>query len=90
MNEDAIIVTNKAHLVAKVYCQEEWIDFDETFALVSKLEAIRIFLAYAAQKDFNVFHMDVKITFLNAFLEEEVYVKQPLGFLVNKSEDQVY
>ena len=54
--------------------------FEETFAPVARLEAIRIFLAFAASKGFKVFQMDVKSAFLNGFIEEEVYVKQPPGF----------
>ncbi|KAK6160783.1 hypothetical protein DH2020_004164 [Rehmannia glutinosa] len=80
MNEEGSVVRNKARLVAKGYCQEEGIDFDETFALVARLEAIRMFLAYAAHKNFIVYQMDVKSAFLNGLLEEEIYVKQPPGF----------
>ncbi|KAK6123568.1 hypothetical protein DH2020_042689 [Rehmannia glutinosa] len=80
MNEEGYVVRNKARLVAKGYCQEEGIDFDETFAPVARLEAIRMFLAYAAHKDFIVYQMDVKSAFLNGLLEEEVYVEQPPGF----------
>nr|GEU66887.1 hypothetical protein [Tanacetum cinerariifolium] len=67
----------KARLVAQGYCQQEGIDYDETFAPVARIEAIRLFLAYAAQKDFTVFQMDIKMTFLNGILKEEVYVGQP-------------
>ena len=67
-------------LVAKGYSQEEGIDFDETFALVAILEAIRIFLAYVAHANFKVYQMDVKSAFFNGELEEEVYVQQPPGF----------
>ncbi|MGI4673506.1 reverse transcriptase domain-containing protein, partial [Klebsiella pneumoniae] len=80
MDENGIITRNKARLVAKGYCQEEGIDFDETFAPVARLEAIRIFLAYAAHANFKVYQMDVKSAFLNGELEEEVYVSQPPGF----------
>ncbi|KAK6138544.1 hypothetical protein DH2020_027711 [Rehmannia glutinosa] len=79
MNEEGSVVRNKARLVAKGYCQEEGIDFDETFAPVARLEAIRMFLAYDAHKNFTVYQMDVKSAFLNGLLEEEVYVEQPLG-----------
>ncbi|KAJ9546514.1 hypothetical protein OSB04_019057 [Centaurea solstitialis] len=72
-----IIVRNKARLVAKGYRQQEGIDYDETFAPVARLEAIRMFLAYAAYKDFTVFQMDVKTAFLYGHLKEEVYVAQP-------------
>ncbi|KAK6146420.1 hypothetical protein DH2020_020289 [Rehmannia glutinosa] len=80
MNEEGSVVRNKARLVAKGYCQEEGIDFDETFAPVARLEAIRMFLAYATHKNFIVYQMDVKSAFLNGLLEEEVYVEQPPGF----------
>ncbi|KAK6138711.1 hypothetical protein DH2020_027543 [Rehmannia glutinosa] len=80
MNEEGSVVRNKARLVAKGYCQKEGIYFDETFAPVAILEAIRMFLAYAAHKNFTVYQMDVKSAFLNGLLEEEVYVEQPPGF----------
>ncbi|KAK6139122.1 hypothetical protein DH2020_027135 [Rehmannia glutinosa] len=90
MNEEVSVVRNKARLVAKGYCQEEVIDFDETFALVARLEAIRMFLAYAAHKNFTVYQIDVKSAFLNGLLEEEVYVEQPLGFEQKTLGDKVY
>ncbi|XP_073120328.1 uncharacterized mitochondrial protein AtMg00820-like [Henckelia pumila] len=77
LNESGNVVRNKARLVAQGYRQEEGIDFDESFAPVARLEAIRIFLAYAAFKDFKVFQMDVKSAFLNGILQEEVFVEQP-------------
>ena len=67
-------------MVAKGYCQQEGIDFDETFAHVARLKAIRIFLAYAAHANSKVYQMDVKSAFLNGDLKEEVYVSQPPGF----------
>ncbi|KAJ9547150.1 hypothetical protein OSB04_019693 [Centaurea solstitialis] len=76
-----IIVRNKARLVAKGYRQQEGIDYDETFAPVARLEAIRMFLAYAAYKDFTVFQMDVKTAFLYGHLKEEVYVAQQKDLL---------
>ncbi|KAJ9557513.1 hypothetical protein OSB04_012127 [Centaurea solstitialis] len=85
-----IIVRNKARLVAKGYRQQEGIDYDETFAPVARLEAIRMFLAYAAYKDFTVFQMDVKTTFLYGHLKEEVYVAQPEGFVDKEHPDYVY
>jgi hypothetical protein len=80
-DEDGVVVRNKARLVAKGYRQKEGIDYDETFAPVARLEAIRIFLAYAAHRNFTVFQMDVKTAFLNGELQEEVYVSQPEGFV---------
>ncbi|KAJ9561687.1 hypothetical protein OSB04_006847 [Centaurea solstitialis] len=85
-----IIVRNKARLVAKGYRQQEGIDYDETFAPVARLEAIRMFLAYAAYKDFTIFQMDVKTTFLYGHLKEEVYVAQPEGFVDKEHPDYVY
>ncbi|KAJ9535178.1 LOW QUALITY PROTEIN: hypothetical protein OSB04_un001742 [Centaurea solstitialis] len=70
-----------ARLVAKGYSQQEGIDYDETFAPVARIEAIRIFLAYAAHKNIKVFQMDVKSAFLNGVLHEEVYIEQPEGFV---------
>ena len=65
--EDGLVVRNKARLVAQGFCQKEGIDFEETFAPVARLEAIRNFLAFAAFKGFKVFQMDVKSAFLNGF-----------------------
>nr|GFD17823.1 retrovirus-related Pol polyprotein from transposon TNT 1-94 [Tanacetum cinerariifolium] len=69
---------------------EEGIDFEESFAPVARLEAIRIFLAYAAQKNMIVYQMDVKTAFLNGNLREEVYVSQPDGFVDADNPDHVY
>ncbi|GJR16141.1 retrovirus-related pol polyprotein from transposon TNT 1-94 [Tanacetum coccineum] len=71
---------NKARLVTQEYNQHKGIDYEETFAPVARLEAIRIFLAYAAYMDFMVYQMDVKSAFLNGKISEEVYVQQPPGF----------
>nr|GEY03841.1 integrase, catalytic region, zinc finger, CCHC-type, peptidase aspartic, catalytic [Tanacetum cinerariifolium] len=76
-DESSLVIRNKARLVAVGYSQQEDIDYDETFALVARIEAIRLFLAFAAHKDFTVYQMDVKTTFLNRILKEEVYVGQP-------------
>nr|GEX30093.1 putative ribonuclease H-like domain-containing protein [Tanacetum cinerariifolium] len=75
-----IVVKNKARLVAQGHRQEEGIDYDEVFALVAKIEAIRLFLAFASYIGFMVYQMDVKNTFLYGEIEEEVYVTQPKGF----------
>nr|GFA11444.1 retrovirus-related Pol polyprotein from transposon TNT 1-94 [Tanacetum cinerariifolium]GFA12249.1 retrovirus-related Pol polyprotein from transposon TNT 1-94 [Tanacetum cinerariifolium] len=84
------ILKNKARLVSRGYCQEEGIDFEESFAPVARLEAIRIFLAYAAQKNMVVYQMDVKTAFLNGNLREEVYVSQPDGFVDADNPNHVY
>ncbi|WVZ76644.1 hypothetical protein U9M48_024600 [Paspalum notatum var. saurae] len=88
--EDGMVVRNKARLVAQGFCQKEGIDYEETFAPVARLEAIRILLAFAASKGFKLQQMDVKSAFLNGFIEEEVYVRQPLGFESARFPDLVY
>ncbi|GJU69902.1 putative ribonuclease H-like domain-containing protein [Tanacetum coccineum] len=75
-----IVIRNKARLVAQGYTQEEGIDYDEDFAPVARIEAIRLFLAYASFKDFVVYQMDVKSAFLYGKIKDEVYVCQPPGF----------
>ncbi|GJY15709.1 retrovirus-related pol polyprotein from transposon TNT 1-94 [Tanacetum coccineum] len=80
MDENEIVIKNKARLVAQGYNQQEGIDYEETFALVARLKAIRIFLAYAAYMGFMMYLMDVKSAFLNGKISEEVYVQQPPGF----------
>nr|GFA50554.1 retrovirus-related Pol polyprotein from transposon TNT 1-94 [Tanacetum cinerariifolium] len=84
------ILKNKDRLVARGYRQDEGIDFEESFAPVARLEAIRIFLAYAAQKNMVVYQMDVKTAFLNGNLREEVYVSQPDGFVDADNPNHVY
>nr|GEX62713.1 hypothetical protein [Tanacetum cinerariifolium] len=81
---------NKVHLVARGYRQEEGIDFEESFSPVSRLEAIRIFLAYATHKNMVVYQMDVKTAFLNGNLREEVYVSQPDMFVDQDNPNHVY
>ena len=80
MDEHGIIIRNKARLVAKWYNQQEGINYEETFAPVARLEAIRMLLAFAYHKNFILYQMDVKSAFLNGFINEEVYVEQPSGF----------
>nr|GFA44482.1 copia protein [Tanacetum cinerariifolium] len=70
-DESSLVIRNKARLVAVGYSQQERIDYDETFSLVARIESIRLFLAYAAHKDFTVFQMDVKTAFLNGILKED-------------------
>nr|GEW27045.1 retrovirus-related Pol polyprotein from transposon TNT 1-94 [Tanacetum cinerariifolium] len=84
------ILKNKACLVARGYRQEEGIDFEESFAPVARLEAIRIFLAYAAHKNMVVYQIDVKTAFLNGNLRKEVYVSQPNGFVDPDNPNHVY
>nr|GEX98630.1 copia protein [Tanacetum cinerariifolium] len=89
-DEDQTVIHNKVRLVAKGYAQEEGIDFEESFALVVRLEVVRIFIAYAAQKYFPIYQMDVKTAFLNGPLKEKVYVAQPDGFVDPDHPEKVY
>jgi hypothetical protein len=79
----------KARLVEKGYSQVEGIDFDEIFSLVAKLTSIRFMLFVASTFDFEVEHMDVKTPFLHGDLEEEIYMKQPEGFAMNRKKELV-
>ncbi|GJT75689.1 retrovirus-related pol polyprotein from transposon TNT 1-94 [Tanacetum coccineum] len=85
-----IVIRNKSRLVAKGYKQEECIYFEESFALVARLKAVRMFVAYDAHKKFTIFQMDVKNVFLNGPLKEEVYVSQPDVFVDLDFPDHVY
>ncbi|GKF73940.1 putative ribonuclease H-like domain-containing protein [Tanacetum coccineum] len=85
-----IVVRKKARLVAQGYKQEEGIDYDEVFPLVARIEAIKLFLAYASFMNFLVYQMDVKSAFLYGTIEEEVYVSQPLGFVDQEFPEKVY
>nr|GEU32203.1 putative ribonuclease H-like domain-containing protein [Tanacetum cinerariifolium] len=89
-DERGIVIRNKARLVAQGYTQEEWIYYDEVFALIARIKVIRLFLAYASFKDFVVYQMDVKSAFLYGKIEEEVYVCQPPGFEDLNFPDRVY
>nr|GEX38553.1 retrotransposon protein, putative, unclassified [Tanacetum cinerariifolium] len=89
-DEDQTVIRNKARLVGKWYAQEEGIDFEESFAPVARLEAVRVFIAYAAHKSFPIYQMDVKMAFLNGPLKEEVYVVQPNGFVDPHHPKKVY
>jgi transposase InsO family protein len=84
------IVKHKARLVAKGYVQQAGVDFDEVFAPVARLDSVRLLLALAVQEGWKVHHMDVKSAFLNGELQEEVYVVQPPGFIVEGEEHKVY
>ena len=89
MNEQGQVIRNKARLVCKGYSQIEGLDYDETFAPVARMEAIRMFLAFACYQNFKVYQMDVKSAFLNGDLEEEVYMEQPECFSLTNKEDNV-
>nr|GFB23507.1 Gag-Pol polyprotein [Tanacetum cinerariifolium] len=80
-DEENTVIRNKSRLVAKGYAQKEGVDFEESFAPVARLEAVRLFIAYVAHKFFTIYQMDVKTAFLYGPLKEEVYVNQPDGFV---------
>nr|GEX47767.1 copia protein [Tanacetum cinerariifolium] len=90
LDEYGDVLKNKARLVAKGYRQEEGIDFEESFAPVARIEAIKIFIAYDVSKNIAVYQMDVKTSFLNGELKEEVYVSQSEGFVDPKRPNHVY
>ncbi|GKB00711.1 gag-pol polyprotein [Tanacetum coccineum] len=79
-DEENTVIRNKSRLVAKGYGQKEGIDFEESFVLVARLDAVWLLVAYATRKSFPVYQMDFKTSFLNGPLKEEVYVNQPDGF----------
>jgi len=90
IDEQGVIVRNKAQLVEKGYNQEEGIDFGETYAPIARLKAIRLLLAYACMKGFRLHQMVVKRAFLNGYIDEEVYVSQPPGFEDHNNPDYVF
>ncbi|KAI5342090.1 hypothetical protein L3X38_009965 [Prunus dulcis] len=90
LNLDGSVQKNKARLVAKGNSQKPGIDFNETFAPVARLDTVRTLVAVAAQRNWSVFQLDVKSAFLNGVLNEEVYVDQPSGFVMQGSEDKLY
>nr|GEW41819.1 copia protein [Tanacetum cinerariifolium] len=90
LDEYGDVLKNKARLVAKGYRQKEGIDFEESFAPVARIEAIRIFIANAASRNMTIYQMDVKMAFLNGELKEEVYVSQPEGFVDPDHPTHVY
>nr|GEV94603.1 putative ribonuclease H-like domain-containing protein [Tanacetum cinerariifolium] len=89
-DEENTVIRNKARLVAKGYGHQKGIDFEESFALVARLEDVRLFVVYAAHKSFPVYQMDVKTAFFYGPLKEEVYVNQPDGFVDLQNPDKVY
>jgi hypothetical protein len=88
--ENGEVVRNKSRLVAQGFSQNQGIDYEEIFAPVARLEAIRILLVFSVAKGFKLYQMDVKSAFLNEFLEEEVYVSQPPGFESAEYPHKVY
>ncbi|GKF48274.1 retrovirus-related pol polyprotein from transposon TNT 1-94 [Tanacetum coccineum] len=89
-DEENTVIRNKTRLIMRGYRQEEGIDFEESFAPIARMEAIRIFLAYVAHKSFIVFQMDMKTDFLHGLLKEDVYVCQPEGFIDAYHPSHVY
>ncbi|GKB48480.1 putative ribonuclease H-like domain-containing protein [Tanacetum coccineum] len=89
-DEENTVIRNKTRLVVRGYRQEEGLDFKESFNPVARMEAIRIFLAYATHKSFTVFQMDIKTSFLHGTLKEDVYVCQPEGFIDADHPSHVY
>nr|GFB45446.1 Gag-Pol polyprotein [Tanacetum cinerariifolium] len=89
-DEENTVIRNKSRLVAKGYAQKEGVDFEESFAPVTRLKVVRLFIAYAAHITFTIYQMDVKTTFLYGPLKEEVYVNQPEGFVDPYHPDKVY
>nr|GEU58081.1 putative ribonuclease H-like domain-containing protein [Tanacetum cinerariifolium] len=89
-NEENTVIRSKSRLVAKGYAQKEGVDFEESFAPVARLEAVRLFIVYAAHKSFTVYEMNVKTAFLYDPLKEEVYVNEPDGFVDPYYPDKVY
>nr|GEY89481.1 Gag-Pol polyprotein [Tanacetum cinerariifolium] len=89
-DKENIVIRNKSRLVAIGYVQKEGVDFEESFTLVARLEAVRLFIAYATHKSFTVYQMDVKTAFLYGPLKQEVYVNQPNGFVDPYHPDKVY
>jgi len=89
-DENGTVTRNKARLVVQGYTQVEGLDFDETFALVARLESIRFLLGVVCIMNFKLFQMDVKSAFLNGYLHEEVYVEQPKGFIDHRFPNHVY
>ncbi|GKD59402.1 retrovirus-related pol polyprotein from transposon TNT 1-94 [Tanacetum coccineum] len=90
LDENGIVYRNKARLVAQGYNQQEGIDYDETYVSVARLDSIRILLAYVCAIDFKLFQMDVKGALPNGFINEEVYVAQPPGFIDFEKPNHVY
>ena len=89
-DEQGAMIKHKARLVVRGFVQQEGIDYDDAFAPVARMESVRVLLALAAQKGWQVRYMDVKSTFLNGDLKEEVYVRQPPDYAIAEEERKVY
>lgn len=90
MDEDGIVIRNKERLVAQGFCQLEGLEYDEAFAIIAQLKAIRLFLGHASFKNFNVYQMDVNTSLLHKDVQEEVFLKQPPGFKSENFPNHVY
>ena len=90
LNIDGSINKYKARLVVKGFAQVPGVDYSDTFAPIARLDIIRLLLVVAAQKNWRVYQLDVKSAFLNGFLQEEIYVEQPEGYVKEGEEDKVY
>ena len=90
LNEDGQVSRNKARLVCEGFSQEKGIDYGETISPIAILEGFRTLLAYAAHKGFKVYQMDVKSTFLNGIVDEEVYIEQLEGFVDPNKRDMIF
>ena len=90
LNEHIEVDKYKTRLVVKGYTQQHGMDYTEVFAHVARMDTIRLVLALAAKKEWSMFQLDVKSTFLHGDLNEEVYVEQPLGYIVKGVENKVY
>jgi hypothetical protein len=90
LNADSSINKFKARLVVKGYAQVYGVDYSDTFAPVARMDTIRLLLVVAAHRNWKVFQLDVKSAFLNGVLQEEIYVEQPAGFVVQGKADKVY
>lgn len=88
-NAKGVVEKYKARLVVKGYAQRHGVDYEEVFAPVARLETIRFFVSFAAQRNWKIFQLDVKSAFLNGFLEEDVFVEQPKGYMVKGQEEKV-
>lgn len=88
-DEHREVTKHKARHMVKIYAQQHDIDYDEVFASVSRLDSVRLLIALVAHEGWEVQHMDVKSAFLNGDLQEEVYVKQPAGFIITGKEHKV-